>query len=245
MILLLATGSIMARKHSEKRDRENTARQFTMIFNGLSNWEDQFGSLPPSEFNVGNYTQSGWTWNLHDTTKDQKALYSWRFPLLVYGLFYGAGSSGPKLWPRFDESWMSEANQLVIPSGEKVYCNPESSDTCIFAVVGHKAAFGTKKSHRLKDLSHNTIILVEMNNSSTKWPEPKDFVAEEELIMMDSIEKEWPSSRHGNGFHVAFADGEVWFLDAATPRSLLLKFFDATLSREMDRNRDLKHFHIQ
>jgi hypothetical protein len=72
------------------------------------------------------------------------------------------------------------------------------------------------------------ILFVEVAHSGVHWMEPGDITLEG---MADSIRE----GLDGDGFHVAFADGEVWFLSRDVPMANLRPFFTLDGARKHDR----------
>ena len=115
--------------------------------------------------------------------------------------------------------------------------NPAKT-TRIFAITGPGTAFGdneTELPRSIKDLDVDTILIVEVRNSGTHWMEPGDFDIRTMPQTINAADGKGISSIHRTGFHVGFADGEVWYLRNDCPFAELSKFFTIAGAKAHDR----------
>jgi len=119
-----------------------------------------------------------------------------------------------------------------------VFCDPGGeypksfSETSIVAVAGPGTAFDDGHCLSIADLSPNTILAVELRHSGIYWAEPRDLDVSE---IPDSI----TSGFDGDGVHVLFADGTVWYLRKEVPLDDLKKFFTVEGAKHFDREQVL------
>jgi hypothetical protein len=89
----------------------------------------------------------------------------------------------------------------------------------------------------MADLSPGTILAIEIKDSGVFWPEPGD-------LELDTIPESITAGIDGDGVHVLFADGTVWYLHKEVPLDDLKKFFtveNAKLFRREDVLRPYAH----
>jgi hypothetical protein len=105
------------------------------------------------------------------------------------------------------------------------------------AITGPGTAFGDEKTPpmRFKDLSGNTILLVESRASGIPWPAPGDFDIRTMPQTINSPDGKGISGRYAGGFTVLFGDGSVWFLSEKVPFDTLKHFFTIAEARKQDR----------
>jgi prepilin-type processing-associated H-X9-DG protein len=133
------------------------------------------------------------------------------------------------------QPWEIPANkQLVeLPSFYAYDVNEEQGDsqafpsTNILAITGPGTAFGdgSERPRAVKELPPNCILAVETRASGIPWPAPGDFDVRAMPQTINAPDGKGISSRHAGGFHVVFADGQVWFLSDKTPFETLRKLF--------------------
>jgi hypothetical protein len=167
-------------------------------------------------------------YNFHDTysglplavRKDKagRPLCSWRFQTLP---FLESWMGSPAM--EFGEPWDSPANQYWAELRIRVYCwseedSAEKLHTNVVAVTGPGTPFGDDLQKRVQDMDGGTIILVEISHSGIHWMAPGD-------LTLDSIPESLVQGLEGDGFHVLFADGQIWFLSADVPLEDVKKFF--------------------
>ena len=173
-------------------------------------------------FNCNNeWTPLGEEWEIKD---DEKEAYGINYP-----------------YPRFWESWNSEANSFVrddLSAGTHV-CGPEpgSNQAHMIAIVGPDTAFGDGKSTPMKlgECQSNMILIVESRNSGIHWMEPRDFDIRTMPRTINAPDGSGIAGNFKHGFHVIFADGEVWRIKHTVPFEELEKFFTLESAKRYDR----------
>jgi RNA polymerase sigma factor (sigma-70 family) len=152
-------------------------------------------------------------------TKDGKPLLSWRVALLPY-----LGEKG--LYGQFhlDEPWDSAHNKVLLDHMPIVYApvlqkGEPKATTYYQVVVGWGALFGGDQGTLYEDVTDPrscTLMVVEAAKS-VPWTKPED------LSFENGLEKALPKigGQFEDGFHIAFADGSVLFLNKAIQPDLL------------------------
>jgi hypothetical protein len=77
-----------------------------------------------------------------------------------------------------------------------------------------------------------TILLVEIAHSGIHWMAPGD-------LSLDNIPESLVYGLDGDGFHVLFADGQIWFLSSDVPLEKVQKFFTIDGAKKHDREQTL------
>lgn len=178
-----------------------------------------------------------------------KALSSWRFLIAAYLESTGMGV-------HLNQSWQSPANAGWAKRPQPSYCggrnftdaSASARDTEIFAITGPGTAWGdgvTEPPHVLSKLPGDTILIAEVRNSGVHWMEPGDFDIRTMPRTLNAPDGKGISSRFTEGFHVGFADGEVWFLSNEVGFERLAKFFTIDGASAHDRERELAPFRLQ
>jgi hypothetical protein len=83
---------------------------------------------------------------------------------------------------------------------------------------------------------------VESRASGIPWPAPGDFDIRTMAQTINAPDGKGMSSRAAHGFHVIFADGQVWFLSERLPFDTLRLFFTMADAQENDRDQVLGPF---
>lgn len=114
------------------------------------------------------------------------------------------------------------------------------------AVSGPGTPFGdgAGKPLSIAAVDGDTIVFFESRNSGVKWPQPGDIQLSEIEQLYRARDPRGPSSVHEGGFHVAFADGAVWFLSDETPYEALQKFLTAEDAATHDRDEELSGYRL-
>jgi hypothetical protein len=201
-------------KEARRINHRNNLKQ---IYLTLSNFNDTYEGLPPAvrKDNAG------------------RPLCSWRFQILP---FLQSWMSSPI--PEFGESWDSQANRYWAELGMPTYCwssekdSPEQFHTSVVAVTGPGTPFGHDRQIRLQDMDRATILVVEVAHSGIHWMAPED-------LSLDSVPDSLVHGPDGDGFHVLFADGQIWFLSPSVPLEELQKFFTLDGAKAHDRDQVL------
>lgn len=176
--------------------------------------------------------------NFHDTYKcfpsavrrDDlgRPLSSWRFQILPF-------LEAIMVHVQFGERWDDPVNRWLMDGWHRCYClyqdrdSTEAGKTNIVAITGPGTAFEEGRTFGLADTNRNTILAVEVIGVDTYWMEPGD-------LHIDHIPDNLTAGPEGDGFHVLFADGTVWFLKAEVPLDDVKKFFTLEGARQYDRD---------
>lgn len=94
--------------------------------------------------------------------------------------------------------------------------------------------------HNLRNFPPDLIMFVETDDRTPHWMKPFDFNVDD--FRMRRIVN--PGSEFGRGFHVAFADGAVWYLKKNVPIALLERFVTIDSASKSRRDELLKEFLI-
>lgn len=175
--------------------------------------------------------------------------WSWRVELLPY-----LESMHADLNP--SEPWHSKNNRHVLQryGAYFSYCLPDDvrdnpdlfPQANALAITGPDTAWGceTEPPRRLKEIPNDTILVVEVRSSGIPWPAPGDLDIRNMPQAVNDPEGKGVSSKYTDGFHVVFADGQVWFLSNQVPFVELRKFFTISGARTHDRDTLLKPYLI-
>jgi hypothetical protein len=163
-------------------------------------------------------------------------LSSWRFYMLRY---FGLELPGI---PEWDSRWDTKEHLRYADCGADRYCfgnhdpfvDASRYETNIMAIVGPDTAFDRADGLALDALPNDLVVLVEVQRSKTHWMEPGDY----HLSWLSDLRTEPQlGATVAGAFHVAFADGEVWLLEADIPRETLLRFCTRSGSKNSDRQK--------
>lgn len=176
-----------------------------------------------------------------------RPLYSWRVEIVPY-LMSWHGAWEPH------QPWNSPANR-VLTELSSFYSYADSTEsapgenmtfpnTNALAITGPGTAFGdgNEPPRALKDVPPSTIIVVESRAAGIPWPAPGDFDFRTMPRRINAPDGKGISSRIEGGFHVIFADGQVWFLSDTLPFETLKKFFTTAEAAKHDREGILQPF---
>lgn len=116
----------------------------------------------------------------------------------------------------------------------------------MFAITGPGTAFGGGGHDPLPfdQISGEAILFLEVVDSGTHWMQPGDFHIDEMPSEIGGESGPRIGSPHHNGFHVAFADAEVWFVSDQIPFSKIQKFFRNKDARKYSREEVLGPYAI-
>jgi hypothetical protein len=218
-----------------------TTSRFAEVALSLLNYSEFRGHLPYA-VRLESAAQSAETGSAKGTGRP---LYSWRVEIVPY-LESWHGS-----WDQ-SKPWDDPANkQLVELSSFYAYgaTGPEGHpqwfpETNALAITGPGTAFGEGKEppRTLKDTPPNTILVVETRSSGIPWPAPGDFDIRTMPQTINAPDGKGISSRNTGGFHLIFADGQVWLLSDKVPFDTLEKFFTTAEAKKHDREKLLGPF---
>jgi hypothetical protein len=168
--------------------------------------------------------------------KAGRPLSSWRLQILPF-----LESMMRKI--EYGEAWNSPANRFLNELPFRNYCwlykndSPEKFHTNVVAVTGPGTPFGDDLQHSLRDIPLSTILVVEIAHSGIHWMAPGD-------LSLDSIPESIAYGLDGDGFHVVFADGQIWLLSPDVPLGDVKKFFTIDGARKHDREQLLGRYAI-
>jgi hypothetical protein len=83
---------------------------------------------------------------------------------------------------------------------------------------------------------------VETRSSGIPWPAPGDFDIRTMPRTVCARDGKGISSRNAGGFHLIFADGQVWLLSDKVPFETLIKFFTTADAEKHNREQLLGSF---
>jgi len=141
----------------------------------------------------------------------------------------------------YEDRWNAPANRVLADGPNYVFCwspeapYPDCLNTNVMAIIGPDTAFDIQHPRRLEDMDSDTILLIEVADSGTHWMEPGD-------LSLNAVPPSIVQGLDGDGVHVLFADGSVWFLRSDVPFADLQKFFTIQGSKHYDRETVLAPF---
>lgn len=165
------------------------------------------------------------------TDEAGRPLSSWRFQIMPY-------VEGFMLDLVYDARWDDSANRVFAGDRSWIFCwsaatdSSESLHTNVVAITGPGTAFDGDRAVRLGDLDPGTVLAIEIADSGTHWMEPGD-------LNINQVPESIVKGVDGDGVHVLFADGAVWFLRPDTPLDGLKKFFTIEGAKRHNRERVL------
>jgi hypothetical protein len=219
---------------NEAHSRKATRARFAQVALSLVHYSEFHGHLPRSV----RYELEQPPADTHPASERRRALYSWRVEIVPY-LEAWHGSWDPS------KPWDDPANKqlMELSSFYSYHAGPPGgpaqsfSETNALAITGPGTAFGDGKQppRALKDIPPSTVLVVETRASRIPWPAPGDFDIGTMPRSIQAADGKGISSRHAGGFHVIFADGQVWFLSDKIPFETLEKFFTTQSAAKHDR----------
>jgi prepilin-type processing-associated H-X9-DG protein len=195
LIALLLPAVQAAREAARRMQCSNNLKQISLA---LHNYHDTYQAFPPA------YT----------VDEEGNKLHSWRTLILPFV------DSSP-LYGRIDldAPWDSPQNKQFSQMRPTIYAcpshpNSSPSATNVMAIVGPGTVFEGSNSIAFKDITDgtsNTILVVEVRESTTSWMEPTDLDLESMSLQINGGTEDM-GSYHPGGLQVALADGSVHFL---------------------------------
>jgi hypothetical protein len=190
---------IKIRDAAKRAQSTNNLKQLVLA---MHNYHDSFGKFPAA----------------YSIDKDGKPLLSWRVHILPF-------IEHDALYKEFhlDEPWDSEHNKKLIPKMPRTYMSskklPEAGLTTYLAPVGDGTVFPGKDAIQIKDITDgtsNTVIFLDADDEhAVVWTKPDD------LKVNPKKPEDGLSTRHGEGYLFAFADGSVRFLTTKIDKKTL------------------------
>ena len=86
-------------------------------------------------------------------------------------------------------------------------------------------------------MPHDTILLIEIEDSDTPWAAPGD-------LDVDELEQRHMSGVDGDGVFIAFADLEVWYLRQNLPVEVVKRFCRVETAAIRDRDVELGPYRL-
>jgi uncharacterized protein (DUF983 family) len=203
LLALLLPAVQAAREAARRMSCGNNLKQIGLA---LQNYHDLHNCYPPAYF----------------ADKDGQPMHSWRVIIL-------RELGEPALYDqyKFDEPWDSPNNRRVAEQMPKVYQCPSDADrsnTDYMVIVGQETPFDGAKSTNMNDMTDgtsNTILVIEVKNSSTRWTEPKDLDFKRISFALNGPAPGDPGSRHPGGCQVLLADLTVKFVSKSIDPQVL------------------------
>jgi len=222
--------------------RNETRQRFLELAVDLVCYSEQFGRLPcpVRRESVGRPTE------VSSPNGAGRPLYSWRVEIVPFLMSWHGSWSRSHAWNDPVNAQLVELSSFYSydadePSDERTESFP---DTNILAITGPGTAFGDDKEPRtaMADVPPGTILAVESRASGIPWAAPGDFDIRTMPRTINASDGKGISSRHVGGFHVMFADMQVWFLSDKLSYQTLEKFFTIEGAERHDREKLLGPF---
>jgi prepilin-type processing-associated H-X9-DG protein len=182
------------------------ADNLKQIAQAMRQYEVVYGSFPPA----------------YVPDKHGKPLCSWRVLLLPY-----LGQQALYDQYHLDEPWNSPNNRPVSDLAIGLFQCPAQPDarepvTYYVMVVGQDTISSGRESRKITDITDglaDTIMLVEVADSTIRWAEPEDLHFDRLNFTINGSKRQAISSYHRGGVNAAFCDGSVRFLsDSINPQ---------------------------
>jgi hypothetical protein len=187
------------------------------VYVALLNYAEVHGNLPPVNFRDDN----------------DHPIYSWRFGVLPFLESDLAGAD-------FEVGWDQARNARWRNSAPHVFCySPfalETGCTNLAVVTGIGTVFDANSQHPWNAFPPSLILLVAVGDSKAHWMHPGGDVC------ADDVPATVGRGVFGDGVHVQFADGIIWFLHPNVPVERLMRFFTVESARSHTRDSLLKPY---
>ena len=220
ILTALGPGYVSPARSADVTDETRVAILMRAMGASLNMCDQQFGHLPESV-----------------TKKDGKVLSSWRFKIMP-------SLQSWKREPFFDQAWDAPVNAWAADMNPmRIYCfewgqqeGPlKGKMTNVLAIVGPSTAFEEGKPVSIAKLPSSLILLAEVKTSGLHWMQAGDLDVRTMRRDINHSSGQGISGTTKEGFHVCFADGEVWLLNFDTPFDVLEKFFTIESARTNNR----------
>ncbi len=212
--VLLCAGLSYLHVHARKTYCSSVRAAFALCYAGIAEHEFFLGQLPCDRV----------------ARESKHPGLSWRLRVFKFALPSEAQSIGES---DFALDWTDARLDEVRAKKPLCFCFGQDSldgTTNIMAVVGPGTAFDGQVVNSLSELDGDTILFIEVHNTSIHWMEPGDISATDFSLLAQHL------SNSPHGFHVCFADGEVWRLGRATPVASVGMFLTVSGSKSHDRD---------
>ena len=167
-------------------------------------------------------------------------LYSWRFRIIKTQYGFPQNADWTAEWDAASNSEYRSLPPDAIPLCDS---GKATLEPFVFAVTGAGTAFGVADPEELDTLEPDVILFVAVSNSNIHWMAPGDWNVDGDLSSVGS--SCIIGGQHAGGFHVAFADGAVWFLSDKVPFEVGRQFFTLDGARRCDRDSLLSQYAIE
>ncbi len=205
LIALLLPAVQAAREAARRASCTNNMKQLALA---MHNYNAAHGCFPPAYL----------------ADEDGKPMHSWRVLILPYleeQLLYEQYD--------FDQPWDSPHNLALAAMMPRIYRCPSSPgenslETSYMMIVGPGTISDGTGASRLRDITDgtsNTIMLVEADQSTTNWMEPRDLDATRISYEVNEGINPGIGSEHPGVANAAFCDGSVRSIDDWTDPELI------------------------
>jgi hypothetical protein len=261
LFVLLVLGAVVSEYQARLPDRTVTSGKFAEIGRGLRNYSDEMAlhayerSHPRNPDGGLSLDRVPWgTGRLPSPVVSRNArsgespspkgegkrpfTCSWRYT--IFPLLIGVG----KLL-QYEEPWDAPVNQSVVNEYGAFFClgrgrsDGPIRDTIALAVTGPGTAFGDGKEPPmpLNEVPAAAILVVEVRASGIPWPAAGDLDIRTMPRTINAPDGKGISGQHEGGFHVIFADQQVWFISDKVPFETIQRFFTVADAMKSDRER--------
>ena len=141
--------------------------------------------------------------------------------------------------------WDSNDYREIRKRGEGWMSRPNETGPLIMAIAGKGTVFEDGHEIMPDDVPPDCILFVEVLRYDIHWAEPRDIDVETLDGVNGNSIPDYVGSELGAGFHIAFRDGEVWFVSRKTPASLLAKFASRFHDGARNRWKEFTEFRIR
>lgn len=203
-IALLLPAVQSAREAARRMECMNNLKQIGLA---LHNYHDVHNSFPPA------YTVDA----------NGNKLHSWRTLILPF-------MEQQAVYEQIDLSkpWNDPANQAIANTPLSIYTCPSDPDgatstTNYMAIVGPNTIFSGPDATSFRDITDgtsNTLLVVEVHQTTTSWMEPTDLDFNQMQMMIGGGPTEM-GSHHPGGLNVLYGDGAVRFVSQAVDANTL------------------------
>lgn len=187
-------------------------------------------------------------------TNNSAPLYSWRYRILPYYASYQRDCFFDLAWDHSKNAIWHGVPQPFAPNAwiDGVWDmrppNKIPKITNVYAISGEDTAFGNGLQfppQQLESLPNDLILVAEIRNSGHHWMKSGDFDVADLMKSRGSTGEHTISGVHDGGFHILFADLEVWFVSNEIPFENLSKFLTISDASQFERDSILGEYRIR
>jgi hypothetical protein len=220
-------------------ERLTTERNFKQIALGIRNVDDVYRHVPLPFFRESPKPPR----DICTPNGTGRPTCSWRVAIIPYLECWHGSRDAFKPWDSPANRDLVERSTFYSYDSTHISRDAAEPDgksfpeTNVLAITGPDTVFGDGEEtpKAIQDVPPQTILLVESRASGIPWPAPGDFDVRTMPQTINAPDGAGISSRHTSGFHVAFADGDVWFLSHKTPFATLKRFLTIKEAAQSDR----------